>query len=203
MSTRKYPSEYEKLKKKKKRQREELIESQKGAMDKFITSKKQNFVENLSEGFINEQEIHQKELEDNENIQQNDNNECSHDNVQTCNVTILDNEAQNNLEESENINDQPNYIPTNIFDPSQWKTIDIKLRDLLVENGPIRVDDLNFPIDKNSRHFSTTHYIRKLPNGEKHDRKWLVYSKDLDKVFCFCCKLFESKCTGQLCNEGT
>ena len=50
MSTRKYPSGYEKLKKK--RQREELIESQKGAMD--ITSKKQNLVENLSEGFINE-----------------------------------------------------------------------------------------------------------------------------------------------------
>ena len=56
MSTRKYPSGYEKLKKK--RQREELIESQKGAIEKFITSKKQNLVENLSEGFINEQEIH-------------------------------------------------------------------------------------------------------------------------------------------------
>ena len=79
MSTRKYPSRYEKLKKKNKKQREELIESQKGAMD--ITSKKQNLVENLSEGFINEQEIHQKELEDNENIQQNDNNEGDHDNV--------------------------------------------------------------------------------------------------------------------------
>ena len=45
MSTRKYPSGYEKLKKK--RQREELIESQKGAMEKFIISKKQNLVEVL------------------------------------------------------------------------------------------------------------------------------------------------------------
>ena len=35
-------------------------------MDKFITRKNKNLVENLSEGFINEQEIHQKELEDNE-----------------------------------------------------------------------------------------------------------------------------------------
>ena len=101
MSIRKYPSGYEILLKKK-RQKEELIESQKWAMDKFITSKKKNLAENLSEDFINEQEIHQKELEDNENIQQNDNNEGGHDNVQSCNVTILDNEAQNNLEEGEN-----------------------------------------------------------------------------------------------------
>ena len=71
-------------------------------MDKFITSKKKDLAEKLSEDFINEQEIHQKELEDNENIQQNDNNEGGHDNVQSCNVTILDNEAQNNLEEGEN-----------------------------------------------------------------------------------------------------
>ena len=66
-------------------------------MDKFITSKKQNLAKNLSKSFINEEEIHQKELEDNENIQQNDNNEGGHDNVQTCNVTILDNEAQMKL----------------------------------------------------------------------------------------------------------
>ena len=34
-------------------------------MDKFITSKKQNLAKILSKGFINEQKIHQKELEDN------------------------------------------------------------------------------------------------------------------------------------------
>ena len=31
-------------------------------MDKFITSKKQNLAKNLSESFINEEEIHQKEV---------------------------------------------------------------------------------------------------------------------------------------------
>ena len=48
-------------------------------MEKFITNKKQNLAENLSEGFINEQEIHQKELENNGDIQQNDNNKGGRD----------------------------------------------------------------------------------------------------------------------------
>jgi len=42
-----------------------------------------------------------------------------------------------------------------------------------------------------------------LPNEEKYDRKWLVYSKDLDKVYYFCCKLFCSSDINQLVNEGT
>ena len=95
-------------------------------------------------------------------------------------------------------------ISENIYDPGHWKNIDTKLRDLLVERGPIRDYDLEFPKDENNRHFSTIHYIRKLPNGEKYDRRWLVYSNDLDKVYYFCCKLFDSKpSTGQLVNEGT
>ena len=62
-------------------------------MDKFVISNKQNIKQNLDENITNEQEIHQKELEDNEMIQLQDNND-----VQFCNTTNLDNELQKNLE---------------------------------------------------------------------------------------------------------
>ena len=54
-------------------------------------------------------------------------------------------------------------------------------RDLTIEKDPN---------DQFNRHFSSIHYTRVLPNREKSDRDWLVYSKELDKVFCFCCKVF-------------
>ena len=60
---------------KKEKKNEKLIESQKGSMDKFIISNKQNITQNLDENITNVQEIHQKELEDNENIQLQDNND--------------------------------------------------------------------------------------------------------------------------------
>jgi ferritin len=61
MSTRKYASGYEKLKKK--RKVEKLIESQKGSLNKFVISNKQNINDNLVEKHINEQEIHEKKLD--------------------------------------------------------------------------------------------------------------------------------------------
>jgi hypothetical protein len=57
-----------KKKKKKKNEVDKLIESQRGALNKFVISNKQNTEDNLGEKLINEQEIHKKELEDNENI---------------------------------------------------------------------------------------------------------------------------------------
>ena len=58
MSIGKYAFRYEKLKKRKKK--EKLIESQKESMDKFVVRNKQNITQNLDENITNEQEIHQK-----------------------------------------------------------------------------------------------------------------------------------------------
>jgi hypothetical protein len=52
-----------------------LIESQKGVLEKFVTSNKQNITEKLDDSSTNEQEIHFKELEDNTIIPSKDTNE--------------------------------------------------------------------------------------------------------------------------------
>ncbi|KAK9674251.1 hypothetical protein RND81_12G221200 [Saponaria officinalis] len=78
-----------------------------------------------------------------------------------------------------------------MYDPRNWGNLDAKLIDIVALKGPKRDLSIENGLkDKFKRHFSSKFYIRILPNGEKRDREWLVYSKELDKVFCFCCKLF-------------
>ena len=51
-----------------------MIESQKEALEKFVTSNKQNITEKLGDNSTNEQDIHFKELEDNTIIPSKDTN---------------------------------------------------------------------------------------------------------------------------------
>ena len=102
------------------------------------------------------------------------------------------------------VDDINTSFQSDIFDPRIWDSLNPKMVDTLLKKGPKR--DLSVehgPRDKLSRRFSTIFYNRVLPNGEKCDREWLVYSKELDKVFCFCCKLLKKgHVRGQLANDG-
>ncbi|XP_057790726.1 uncharacterized protein LOC131007828 [Salvia miltiorrhiza] len=163
-------------KKKKRKRIEELTKSQKGDMDKFILK---NTTSKEKAGTSNANNVDALlEIEDSSE-KRNDLNESEHI------LNILDDEPREN--------DERFIPPVDIYDPRNWDNIDNNARDILVEKGPIREMNLVFPLDNISRHFSYTHYIRKLSNGEVKDRKWLVYSKHVDKVYCFCCKLFKNK----------
>jgi hypothetical protein len=102
------------------------------------------------------------------------------------------------------IRDANDSFQPDIFDQRYWDSLGPEQIDILAERGPRR--DLSIqkgPKDKYSRRFSALFYKMILSNGEHCDRDWLVYSKELHRVFCFGCKLFtKGHQKGQLANEG-
>ena len=60
----------------------------------------------------------------------------------------------------------------------------------MLENKPEQLKFFDFPKDKNNRKFSAKYFIKKLQNGEKLSRNWLLYSMSKNSVFCYNCKLY-------------
>ncbi|XP_042391681.1 zinc finger MYM-type protein 1-like [Zingiber officinale] len=171
--------------KRKMKQREEVLtQSQVGDINKY---------------FIRSSRIERDELGDNSVIEEQSHNE-NEELVEAANLI----ESNENLEEDS----QPEKLNSimNLEDPGNWNNIDQKLRDYLIEMGPKRVNDFLFPKDSNNRYFDSSHYTRVMANGQTLDRRWLVYSILLDKIFCFCCKLFKTEQMmsrmGNLGNDG-
>ncbi|GJS48276.1 zinc finger MYM-type protein 1-like protein [Tanacetum coccineum] len=119
------------------------------------------------------------------------------DDVDDVNVRVNDHEHDKVEERDASVN-------IDIFDPKNWDSLTSDMIKVLVAEGPKRDKSIEKgPKDKNLRRFSSTFYTRILPNNERCDREWLVYSKELDKVFCFCCKIHRKGIAkSHLGNEG-
>ena len=170
-----------------------------GAQNRKRKKEKQNIVNSLR-GSLNRYFVRNEvNVENCDNVETNDFVDNSNEQDENCDNVETNDFVDNCNEQAEKPND------FNIFDPRVWDDLDQKMKYLLVEKGHFRDVENNiiFPKDAFGRHFSRDFYVRKLINGETCDRKWLVYSKELDKVFCFCCKLFKAaRSRSNLAMEG-
>ncbi|GJW95987.1 zinc finger MYM-type protein 1-like protein [Tanacetum coccineum] len=136
-----------------------------------------------------------------DNIDHNDDVEVNDVDDVNANVSANEHDHDDHVEDRDA---SVNVDHVDIFDPQNRDYLNSDMIKVLVAEGPKRDRSIDKgPKDKNSRRFSSAFYTRVLPNNEKCDREWLVYSKELDKVFCFCCKIHRKGIAkGHLANEG-
>jgi hypothetical protein len=185
-------------KRKKRKQDNQLAESQRGAIYKFFGTSS-----NVGANKVQGQEPDHEQKEPDRGQQEPATREIL---IPEIHVTE-DNIREENLHPSsdhENPNgDERDGSSLSIYDPRIWDNLDNSKRDILIEKGLVKELNLEFPKDAIGRYFSYAYCSRNLTNGESVDRKWLVYSKHVDKVYCFCCKLFKSnKSKSLLASDG-
>ncbi|GJR16516.1 zinc finger MYM-type protein 1 [Tanacetum coccineum] len=83
-------------------------------------------------------------------------------------------------------------INVDIFDPRNWDSLNSDMIKRLVEQRVRKeINLLRRVLKIKLLDGFAAYYTRVLPNNEKCDKEWLVYSKELDKVFYFYCKLLK------------
>ena len=186
-------------KRREKLRREALHKTQVGSLNKYFNSSivessvmneidiehaELDNVSNEEDQVMNDKEEISEIVNENKNDDLNQNVNERHNEEINPSENEEDNEIGN--EDTQNVGaSEKACFPFNIDDPGNWNKTDRNIRELLVEKGPKREVNVIFPKDDFGRCFSSKHYLRDLPNGEKQDRKWLVYSVSLDKIFCF------------------
>ena len=145
-------------KRKRRIQKEELTQSQKGALDKFFQNKTNSLLDNSTEDLVNESE-QQNHVEEFVGIDSDLVNESEQQN----HVENEDFDHLCNNEDTESEGVEPSFS-LNIFYHRIWDNLDEKMRTLLVKKGPTRDNNIKISKNENFRHFSLTYYMRKLPN---------------------------------------
>ncbi|XP_022041127.1 zinc finger MYM-type protein 1-like [Helianthus annuus] len=176
--------------KRKKRKLEEkkrkAYEVKQNRINKFVSKETQNSSSNLGDDNVGE---------DNVNVDEEANMGEVNMNVGEDNVNVGEDNVNATVDEEATMcEDDVNSVPDiDIFDPRNWGGLSIDMIKEWVTKGRKRdMDVVKGPVDKFGRHFSNTMHIRILLNGETCDREWLVYSKKLDKLYCFCCKFLRT-----------
>lgn len=84
-------------------------------------------------------------------------------------------------------------------DPAHWGEIDESVRAYWAERGPESCQNMNVGFQASERvykhqkrHFSKSHFKRKMLNGEYIERPWLLYSPSTGAAFCFACRIFRN-----------
>lgn len=116
--------------------------------------------------------------------------------MEECEISTTENSPINNSSGTDsvaNLENIPGPSTGTLLqnDVGMWpKNITSDVVKILVERGPIKVINFDYPSNADGRKFSEKYYNRQLPNGEEIIRDWLLYSISNDSVFCFCCKIF-------------
>ncbi|KAL5732545.1 hypothetical protein ACOSP7_031901 [Xanthoceras sorbifolium] len=132
MFPRKHESGCQKRNKRKKI--EQMVQSQKGALDKFLKSSclTQESVNEL-EQLVNEEELRENDMTElNEDIVDLIDNENETD--------MITNENETNIVQIEvGARHNKHDLNVNIYDPRTWDNLDDKTKDFVVEKGPVRI----------------------------------------------------------------
>ena len=124
-------------KRKQKRQEEQFVQSQQGALDKFFSASSSVVYD---DNHIDAPDNQEEEQQVNDNLSEQ--------------VDAIENENLQPSSQPENSIDDVQPSIHDVFDPRTWENLDNKGRDILIEKGPVRELNLEFPIDAHNRSFS-------------------------------------------------